>query len=172
LKKRQKISPHRKEREKNVLIIQRETKHKSGAKNMSGSSLLALIDDIAALLNDVAVMIKVAAKNAWGSFKRALSRGLIAFAPWLMKALSVIGTAAMFMVGGDILVYGVPGSHDVLHSAEQWVGGIPAVRGVLSVITPTLLNAIAGIIAGAIVLGVVTLGSKLFGKKELKNTDA
>ncbi len=111
-------------------------------------------------------LIKETATNAWGSFKRALGRGLIAFAPWLMKTLSVVGTAAMFMVGGGILVHGVPGSHDVLHSAEQWVHGIPAIGGVLSVVTPTLLNAIAGVIAGAIVLGVVMLGSKVFGKKD------
>jgi predicted DNA repair protein MutK len=160
---------------------------------MLGSSLLALIDDIAVLLDDVAVMtigvyglvagivkiddagfylIKETAQNVWGSFKRALGRGLIAFAPWLMKTLSVVGTAAMFMVGGGILVHGVPGSHDVLHGAEQWVDGIPAVGGALSVITPTRLNAIAGIIAGAIVLGVVMLGSKMFVKNKLGNENA
>lgn len=111
-------------------------------------------------------LIKEKAQNAWGGFKRALGRGLLAFAPVLMKTLSVVGTAAMFMVGGDILVHGIPGSHDVLHSAEQVVHGIPAVGGALAVITPTVLNALAGVIAGAIVLLVVTVGGNIFGNKQ------
>jgi predicted DNA repair protein MutK len=82
-----------------------------------------------------------------------------------MKALSVIGTAAMFMVGGGILVHGIPGSADFIHQAEQLAHGIPTIGGAFAVIAPTLLNALAGIIAGALVLLVITPLTNIFSKK-------
>jgi uncharacterized protein len=51
---------------------------------------------------------------------QAFGRGLLAFAPWLMKALSVLGTAAMFLVGGGILLHGVPA---LGHAVEHWAEG-------------------------------------------------
>ena len=54
------------------------------------------------------------------SATQAFGRGLLAFAPWLMKALSVLGTAAMFLVGGGILLHGVPA---LGHAVEHWAGG-------------------------------------------------
>src|SRR5690606_41716533 len=48
---------------------------------------------------------------------QALGRGILRAAPWLMKALSVAGTAAMFLVGGGILVHGVPGQHHAIVAA-------------------------------------------------------
>ncbi len=95
-----------------------------------------------------------------GGAQAALGRGILVAAPWLMKGLSVAGTAAMFLVGGGILTHGVAALH---HSIEEmasytavWPGG-----GLWEAITPTLLNAVAGIIAGAIVLAGVTLVKKL-----------
>ena len=77
----------------------------------------------------------------------------------MMKSLSVIGTAAMFMVGGGILTHGVPAVHHwiegVAASSTQWLS-------VVSAIVPTLLNAVAGIIAGAAVLAVVAGASKVW----------
>lgn len=110
-------------------------------------------------------LVKDTAKSLWSGFKRALGRGLLAFAPFLMKTLSVVGTAAMFMVGGDILLHGVPHSHEVVHSAQQIVQSIPAAGGILAILTPTLLGALFGVLAGAMVLLIVTLGAKVFGKK-------
>jgi predicted DNA repair protein MutK len=52
--------------------------------------------------------------GGWGNFQRALGRGLLIAAPWLMRALSVAGTAAMFLVGGGILVHGLPFLHHLL----------------------------------------------------------
>ncbi|WP_148716563.1 DUF808 domain-containing protein [Chitinolyticbacter meiyuanensis] len=104
----------------------------------------------------------LAAKD--NGFQRALGRGLLAFAPWLMKALSVIGTAAMFMVGGGILTHGIPGAHDLIHHAAEAVHALPAVGGVLAAITPTLLDLVAGVIAGALVLVVVKLIGGVIGK--------
>ncbi len=94
-----------------------------------------------------------------------VGRALLATAPKLMKLLTIVGTAAMFMVGGSILVHGVPALHHPVESAVQAVGSVPAIGGVLAAITPTLIDAIAGIIAGGIVLLVVTVGSRLFKGK-------
>jgi len=79
-------------------------------------------------------------------------------APWLMKGLSVAGTAAMFLVGGGILVHGVP---PVAHAVERWAEGAAGMDWLLS----GLLNGLAGIVAGAIVLGGVMLAQRVLGRK-------
>jgi predicted DNA repair protein MutK len=78
--------------------------------------------------------------GAWVRAQQALGRGLLRTAPWLMRFLSVAGTAAMFLVGGGILVHGFPFLH---HSMD----GLAAIA----------LDALAGIVAGAFVLAGVTL---------------
>ncbi len=90
---------------------------------------------------------------------QALGRGILAAAPWLMKALSVAGTAAMFLVGGGILVHGVPA---LGHAVEDWA---QATGGVFGAIGSMGVNAGIGIVAGAIVLACVELAGKLRGKK-------
>ena len=115
-------------------------------------------------------LVKNASANAWGSVKRVVGNGLLSFAPYLMKILSVVGTAAMFMVGGGILMHGLPFAHELPHAASEWVHTLPAVGGILSAIMPTLVNAIAGIIAGGLVLLGVNMGSGVYanikGNKE------
>lgn len=98
------------------------------------------------------------------AFKQALGRGLLAFAPWLMKALSVVGTAAMFLVGGGILLHGIPHSHEFLHGTELFVQQVGGIGGLLAAITPTLLNGLFGILAGAVTLAVVAPVSKLISR--------
>lgn len=85
--------------------------------------------------------------------QRAFGRGVLIAAPYMMKSLSVIGTAAMFLVGGGILTHGVPAVH---HWIEQVTLAAAGSIGGFSVIIPTLLNAVAGIIAGAVVLLAVS----------------
>jgi hypothetical protein len=89
-----------------------------------------------------------------------LGRGILRFAPWLMKAVSIAGTAAMFLVGGGIVVHGVPWLH---HLVEGWVS---VAGGALGTLVEMLGNAGVGILAGAIVLVVATLGKRVFGKRE------
>jgi predicted DNA repair protein MutK len=95
---------------------------------------------------------------------QALGRGILAAAPVMMKALSVIGTAAMFLVGGGILVHGLPGTHHVVEAATHAASLLPAAGGMLSAVTPLLLDGLAGIVAGALVLAGVMLVKRLFGK--------
>jgi hypothetical protein len=75
-----------------------------------------------------------------------------------MKGLSIAGTAAMFLVGGGILVHGVPMLH---HAVEGMVAGMGGFVGALA---EAGANAAVGVLAGAVVLGVVTLGRKVLGK--------
>ncbi|MGL6071251.1 DUF808 domain-containing protein [Craterilacuibacter sp.] len=81
---------------------------------------------------------------------RSLGRAILASAPWLMKTLSVVGTAAMFLVGGGILVHGIAPLH---HNIEA--------LGELSFVLPTLANGVTGLIAGALVLLLVSMVQKL-----------
>jgi len=90
---------------------------------------------------------------------RALGNGILRAAPWLMKTLSVVGTAAMFLVGGGILVHGIPPLH---HAIENAVRDWPALWEVLA---NNVANAIVGIVAGAIVLAVVTLAQRMTRRK-------
>ena len=86
-----------------------------------------------------------------GALARTIGRGLLLAAPRLMKALTVIGTAAMFMVGGGILTHGLPLHHFIAHAAEL-AGGLPAIGGVLRAITPLLLDVLVGIVGGSLTL--------------------
>ena len=108
----------------------------------------------------VAGIVKLDDLGLWmaqkpGQLVRDIGNGLLRAAPYMMKSLSVIGTAAMFMVGGGILTHGVPVVHHWIESVSQSIGGI-------TWLMPTLLNAIVGIIAGAVVLAVVSVASKLW----------
>ena len=96
--------------------------------------------------------------SAFARFKRALGRAILFLAPWLMKLLTVVGTAAMFLVGGGILTHGVPVLHhaieDFSRSAGEHFAGLTAM----------LADGVIGIVAGALVLGVVTVAGKFFRK--------
>lgn len=97
-----------------------------------------------------------------GAARRAVGRGLLVGAPWLMKFLSVAGTAAMFLVGGGILVHGFSGLH---HAVEGLVQRVTlSVGGWSSLLVEPLLNGLAGLAAGALVLVIVTLVQRLFTK--------
>lgn len=92
----------------------------------------------------------------------AFGRGILVVAPWLMKTLSVVGTAAMFMVGGGILTHGIGAVHHFIESSAHDALGLPYVGVVLGGLLPTLLDAAFGILAGGVVLALVSLGGRLF----------
>jgi len=96
---------------------------------------------------------------------RAVGKLLLAAAPRLMKALSVIGTVAMFMVGGGIIGHGFGPLHHLTENASASVAGVPAVGGLLATVAPSLIDAVAGVVVGAVVLLAVTLVQKLRGKQ-------
>ncbi len=108
----------------------------------------------------VAGIVKLDDLGLWltqkpGQVARTIGGAILSAAPYMMKSLSVIGTAAMFMVGGGILTHGVP----VVH---HWIEIVSQNSGALAWLMPTLLNAVAGIIAGAVVLAVVSVVGKVW----------
>jgi predicted DNA repair protein MutK len=99
-----------------------------------------------------------------GALAQPLGRAILAAAPWLMRGLSVAGTAAMFLVGGGILAHGLP---VLSHPAEALLArlaeaSMSASGSGLAAITQSLggmlLNGLLGVLAGALVLGGLSLG--------------
>jgi predicted DNA repair protein MutK len=107
-------------------------------------------------LDDLGLRLAQSASRAIG----AIGRGIVRAAPWLMKFLSVAGTAAMFLVGGGILTHGIGAIHHAIEESSRLAGNVPAAGVVLGALTPTLLNLVAGVIAGAVIVAGVTLAKK------------
>ena len=96
-------------------------------------------------------------RTAWATFKRRLGMRIVDFAPVLMKGLAIVGTAAMFLVGGGILVHGIPALHEIIVAWGESSARVPAVGPVLGALLPMLGNALAGVAAGGIAWGIVAL---------------
>lgn len=88
------------------------------------------------------------------SAAQAIGRAILAAAPWMMKGLSVLGTAAMFLVGGSIILHGIPAAHHLLEPVLHAAGG-------LSWLVQILVDGVAGIVAGGLVLAGVSLVKKV-----------
>ena len=102
-------------------------------------------------LDDAGLFLsRVPGDSAAARAQRGVGRVLLWTAPWLMKALSIAGTAAMFLVGGGILAHGVaPIGH--------WIEALAhSLGGVAGALTPLLLNGGIGILAGALTLAAVS----------------
>jgi predicted DNA repair protein MutK len=104
------------------------------------------LDDLGLLLS------RDARQSAWARFKRGFGALILRAAPYLMKTLSIAGTAAMFLVGGGILVHGIAALH---HLIEPYTGGA------LGTVVSLLFDAVVGIVTGIIVLAVVAVISRL-----------
>lgn len=112
-------------------------------------------------MDDVGLhLLQNAPEGKRGILHRNVGQGLLSFAPKLMKILTVVGTAAMFLVGGSILLHGLPDAHHIIETAVQTAENVPAIGNVLGWMTPVLLDAVAGIVAGGIVMGTVEIISK------------
>jgi len=110
----------------------------------------------------VGVIVKLDDMGYWlvdksNSLARIIGKGLLVLAPWLMKSLSVIGTLAMFLVGGGIVVHGIAPLHHAIEHFAQGQGGVVAA------ILPTIVNLVIGFIIGAIVIAGVKGIAKLRG---------
>lgn len=90
-----------------------------------------------------------------GKGARKIGEAILHGAPYLMKSLTVVGTAAMFLVGGQILVHGIPALH---HGVEALFGKLGHYPEMLAAV---LFNGIFGIAAGVLALGIVSGIAKL-----------
>ena len=102
-------------------------------------------------------------EGGWLAFQRWFGLRLLGFAPVLMKTLGVLGTAAMFLVGGGILVHGLHPVEHVVEDAVAWGSALPAVGAVTGALVHPLMAGLVGIVAGGLVVGLFSLVGKLRG---------
>ncbi len=87
------------------------------------------------------------------AFSQSIGKSLLFIMPWFMKSLSVIGTIAMFLVGGGIFTHTVPYIHHIIEGLQ-----LPA--SLLSI-----ADLIVGIIVGSIACAMILPAMKLFNRK-------
>lgn len=122
---------------------------------LSGIALLVTVG----VYGLVGVIVKLDDMGYWlvektSSLAQWSGKALLAIAPRLMKVLSVVGTLAMFLVGGGIVVHGIAPLH---HAIEEFAHGQ---NGMIASLLPTVANLVLGFVIGAIVLaGVKAIGS-------------
>lgn len=104
-------------------------------------------------------LLRKSVSGRFNAIQRALGRGLLIFAPALMKTLTVVGTIAMFLVGGGILVHSFSWLHKQVHHLVEFLAN--TFGAIAEIIVPILTEGIIGIIAGGLVLLVVTLVKSL-----------
>ena len=125
----------------------------------------------AAVYGVVALIVKMddiglALARRPGAGAQAMGRGLVSAMPVILKALGIIGTAAMLWVGGQIIVHGLETFHltplpEWIHHASEGAGhAVPGVGGVIEWLVYAGLSAVVGIIVGAIIVGLLHLKPK------------
>ena len=106
-------------------------------------------------------------KSFFRQLQRKIGEKILAFAPYLMRTLSVVGTAAMFMVGGSIIGHGVPALHHFSENIAEVMRDLPAIGSVMAIVSPIIVDGIIGLIVGAICVAVYEIVKKLLPKKAL-----
>jgi hypothetical protein len=98
----------------------------------------------------------------WTKIQHKIGRACLHGAPYLMKLLAVVGTAAMFMVGGGIITHGIPVAHHFIEYLAQSASALSGIGGILETLTSSLFNALAGIVSGALALAGVTIAGRVY----------
>ncbi|KIS41246.1 DUF808 domain-containing protein [Kosakonia radicincitans] len=117
---------------------------------LSGIALLVTIG----VYGLVGIIVKLDDMGYWlaerqGALAQVMGKGLLVLAPWLMKILSVVGTLAMFLVGGGIVVHGITPLH---HAIEHFAAGQHAL---MQMLIPVVANLLLGFVIGAVVVAIV-----------------
>ena len=134
----------------------------SGIAILMTAGVYGLVAGIVKLDDLGALMSQRPGQSAFKRAERALGRGIVLAAPYLMRFLSIAGTIAMFLVGGGILSHGIKPLHHVL---EQWSA---QVSGWMQPIASSLMDGVVGLVAGALVLGVVVAVKRVMGSGKNK----
>lgn len=87
---------------------------------------------------------------------------LLWVAPVIMKGLSIVGTAAMFLVGGGILTHGIPWISQLILQLTSVASTVPGVGGILNASIPTLLDALIGVLFGSVILFGLMAGKRIW----------
>jgi uncharacterized protein len=110
-----------------------------------------------------------AGEHRWARAQRWAGRRLVSAAPRLMKMLSVVGTAAMFLVGGGILMHGLPWAYELVHRAAHRGAVIPGIGSVLAGVAPGVANVLTGVAAGATAFSAAALVQRMARFARAKN---
>ena len=106
-------------------------------------------------LDDVGMhLIDKRGDSRWLRFQNWFGEWILRLAPKFMRTLSVLGTAAMFLVGGGILIHGIPPVAEALHRVEVLAHGLSVASNVAAVLATILFNGLFGILAGGLLVGV------------------
>ena len=106
-------------------------------------------------MDDVGMhLMEKTARTRLAKFQRWLGGWILRMAPRLMKTLSIVGTAAMFLVGGGILVHGIPIMAEGLHIVEAWAHSLSAGGGIVGFSASMLYTGLFGFAAGGLIVGV------------------
>src|SRR5690606_29929510 len=89
--------------------------------------------------------------GAPGGLKQRAGVALVAHTPKVMKGIAVLGTGAMFLVGGGIFLHGIPGAEAALHHVVEGVTSVGLLKGLLGLLT----SLVAGVALGAVALALV-----------------
>lgn len=100
-------------------------------------------------------------KSTFKQILRKIGSWLLAATPYLMRTLTLIGTAAMFIVGGSIIGHGMPFLHHVTEHVANSLRNLPAIGDILAIISPILIDAMVGLIIGAICVGLFEIANKV-----------
>lgn len=103
-------------------------------------------------------LVRTAGANAAAASSRAFGATILRMAPWLMRTLSVVGTAAMFLVGGSIVAHGIPVVEHAVAALEAGAGGAGG-------LVTLLADALVGIATGGIVVALMALVKRLRGAR-------
>jgi predicted DNA repair protein MutK len=117
-------------------------------------------------IDDAGIYLQQTTGDSWRSqFNRKLGRILIVTAPWLMKFLAVAGTLAMFLVGGGIVIHGIPAFHHWLEHLVHPLEEMPSIGGILHWLSLSFSNLVVGFGAGIVLVAAVYLAKKCFSRK-------
>jgi hypothetical protein len=104
-------------------------------------------------------------KSFYKQLLRKIGEKLLAAAPYLMRLLTILGTAAMFVVGGSIIGHGIPAIHHFAEHNAEYLRTLPIAGSILAIALPILVDALVGLTVGAICVAVFELANKVLPKK-------
>lgn len=129
-----------------------------GALSVIGVGITILVYGLVAAivkLDDLGLQLtRTAGTNAMAGSARGFGDFILWVAPWLLRSLTVVGTAAMFLVGGSIVAHGIA-------PMEHLLEGIAAGAGSLDFVVKAVLDGVFGVLVGAVVVGIVLLGKRI-----------
>lgn len=123
-------------------------------------ALIVKIDDLGLYL------LRKSVSGSFDTLQRFVGRALLRFAPILMKTLAIVGTAAMFLVGGGIIAHGVPFLYHFVEHSIAVVSVLPTGGSIVGSVSGIALNGVIGVISGTLVLAIFTIAQKLKPSKE------